>query len=277
MSVALEDPAVSGNVTADLNYVVAPNADPRVVYADGKPPRFEGGYGFRPTEIMDARALGRAAALDREGFELRRAPTAFRAFDDADAVRDAYYAEVIGIVKQATGADEVVIFDHTVRKTKSDLGRFPAQHVHVDFTDTSAPVRIRGFLGDAEADRLLAGRHLQVNVWRAFSGPVLRSPLAFADAGSVAPDDLIRAGIEYQDKGRGGEIFGLRYDPAQRWYYFSEMDQDEVALIKGFDSDGGRARFTPHSAFEHPATPIDAPPRASIEVRTFAFFKPVSG
>ncbi len=275
MSAVRENPAVSGNVVADLNYIVAPNADPRVVYADGKPPRFEGGYGFRPTEIRDARGLDRNPALDREGFELRRAPTDFRAFDDGDAVRDFYYAEAVGIVKKATGADQVVVFDHTVRKTRSDLGRFPAQHVHVDFTDISAPRRIAGFLGEGRAERLLAGRHLQVNVWRAFSGPVLRSPLAFADAGSVLPDDLVRAGIEYRDKGRGGEIFGLRYDPAQRWYYFSDMDPDEVALIKGYDSDGGRARFTPHSAFEHPATPVDAPARASIEVRTFAFFDPV--
>jgi len=274
MSGATAYPSVSGTVTADLNYIVAPNAEPRVVYADGKPPRFEGGYGLRPTEIMDARALTREATLDREGFALRRAPTDFRDYDDPDAVREHYYAEAIETVKQATGADRVVVFDHTVRKTKSDLGRFPAQHVHVDFTDTSGPVRIRGFLGDAQAERLLAGRHLQVNVWRAFSGPVLRSPLAFADAASVAPDDLVRAGIEYMDKGRGGEIFGLRYDPAQRWYYFADMDPDEVALIKGYDSDAGRARFTPHSAFDHPATPVEAPPRASIEVRTFAFFDP---
>ena len=35
---------------------------------------------------------------------------------------------------------------------------------------------------------------------------------------------------------------------------------------------GGRARFTPHTAFDDPTTPEGAPPRESIEVRTFAFF-----
>ncbi len=47
------------------------------------------------------------------------------------------------------------------------------------------------------------------------------------------------------------------------------MTPDEVLLIKGWDSlDDGRAKFTPHSAFELPDTDQTAPPRESIEVRT---------
>jgi hypothetical protein len=47
------------------------------------------------------------------------------------------------------------------------------------------------------------------------------------------------------------------------------MTRDEVLLIKGWDSlDDGRARFTPHSAFDLPDTPANAPPRESIELRT---------
>jgi hypothetical protein len=47
------------------------------------------------------------------------------------------------------------------------------------------------------------------------------------------------------------------------------MTPDEVLLIKGFDSlTDGRARFTPHGAFDLPDTPAAAPPRESIEVRT---------
>ena len=59
--------------------------------------------------------------------------------------------------------------------------------------------------------------------------------------------------------------------PAQHWYYAPEMTYDEMLLIKGWDSlDDGRARFTPHSAFTLPQQRADAPPRESIEVRTFA-------
>ena len=52
------------------------------------------------------------------------------------------------------------------------------------------------------------------------------------------------------------------------------MRADEALLLKCYDSaTDGRARFTPHSAFEDPTTPPDAPPRESIELRTLVFFE----
>ncbi len=50
------------------------------------------------------------------------------------------------------------------------------------------------------------------------------------------------------------------------------MQTDEAMLLKCFDSDSGRARFTAHTAFEDPTSPKDARARESIEVRTLAFF-----
>jgi hypothetical protein len=51
------------------------------------------------------------------------------------------------------------------------------------------------------------------------------------------------------------------------------MKRDEAILIKCYDSlKDGRARFSLHSAFDDPATPANARPRQSIEVRTLAFF-----
>ncbi len=37
-------------------------------------------------------------------------------------------------------------------------------------------------------------------------------------------------------------------------------------------AEDGRARFTIHTAFDDPTSPPDAPPRESIETRTFVFF-----
>jgi hypothetical protein len=51
------------------------------------------------------------------------------------------------------------------------------------------------------------------------------------------------------------------------------MIEEEVLLIKTYDSArDGRARRSVHTAFDNPLAPADAPPRESIEVRTFAFF-----
>jgi len=51
------------------------------------------------------------------------------------------------------------------------------------------------------------------------------------------------------------------------------MQRDEALVFKTYDSaTDGRARFVPHTSFDDPTAPADAPPRRSIEVRAFAFF-----
>jgi hypothetical protein len=51
------------------------------------------------------------------------------------------------------------------------------------------------------------------------------------------------------------------------------MQPDEFLLLKCFDSRvDGRARFTPHTAFENSACPRDFVARESIEVRTLVVF-----
>ena len=96
-----------------------------------------------------------------------------------------------------------------------------------------------------------------------------RSPLALAATSSVRQEDLIATDQVFPD--RIGEIYHLAWHPDQRWYYAPLMTPDEVLLIKGYDSlTDGRARFTPHAAFDLPATAASAPPRESLEVRTLA-------
>jgi hypothetical protein len=224
--------------------------------------------------IHDMRPLAGALSLDREGFELLQHESVAD-LDDDDAVEEVYYPEIEALLRAVTGASRVVIFDATRR---SDAGagaknrdgrRGPASRVHVDYTAKSGPQRVKDLLGEAEAERLAASgaRIIQINVWRPIRGPVQRSPLALADAASVRPADLIATDQVFPD--RVGEIYHLAYDPAQRWYYAPAMTPDEVLLIKGWDSvQDGRARFTPHGAFDLPDTPDNAAPRESIEVRT---------
>jgi hypothetical protein len=51
------------------------------------------------------------------------------------------------------------------------------------------------------------------------------------------------------------------------------MERHEALVFKVFDTDPNVAtRFTAHSAFDDPNTPSSAPPRESIETRTFAFW-----
>ncbi len=225
--------------------------------------------------IRDLRPLAGALSLEREGFELRRHPTAVRDLYDDDALEQVYYPEIEALLRALTGASRVVVFDATRRSDggagarNRDGARGPAIRVHVDYTENSGPQRVKDLMGEAEAARLAASGAwiIQINVWRPIRGPVERSPLALADAASVRPEDLIATDQVFPD--RVGEIYHLAHHPAQRWYYAPRMTPDEMLLIKGFDSlTDGRARFTPHGAFDLPDTPAEAPPRESIEVRT---------
>ena len=51
------------------------------------------------------------------------------------------------------------------------------------------------------------------------------------------------------------------------------MTRDEALVFKVYDSlKDGRARFTAHTSFEAPATPPNAEPRQSIEMRALVFY-----
>jgi hypothetical protein len=267
----------SADVRAALTFITPSDTKPAfhsAAYTGGAP------RVFFATErhtvlIRDMRPLEGALSLDREGFELLRHETAARDLHDDDAIEHVYHPEIEALLRAVTGASRVVVFDATRRsdggagaKNRDGL-RGPASRVHVDYTDKSGPQRVKDLLGEGEAARLAAScaRILQINVWRPIRGPVQRSPLALADASTVRPEDLIATDQVFPD--RVGEIYHLAHGPGQRWYYAPRMTPDEVLLIKGFDSlDDGRARFTPHGAFDLPDTPADAPPRESIEVRT---------
>jgi hypothetical protein len=260
-------PSSSGAAKPSFESSAYTGGTPRVMFATER----------HSVPIRDMRPFAGEFSLDREGFALRRARTVVADLYDDAAVEHAYYPEIEALLCTAMGARRVVIFDATRR---SDAGagaanpggmRGPASRVHVDYTEKSGPQRVRDFFGAAEAARLFASgaRIVQVNVWRPIRGPVQRSPLALADAASIRPADLVATDQIFPD--RIGEIYHLAYHPGQRWYYAPEMEADEVLLIKGWDSlNDGRARFTPHSAFELPVTRQDAPPRESIEVRTLA-------
>jgi len=171
------------------------------------------------------------------------------------------------------------VFDHTLRTGDSAEQeqrkiREPVFWAHNDYTEWSGPQRVRDFFG-AEADQLLAHRVAIIQVWRAIKDPIQRNPLAMVDARSVSPADFVRAERRYPN--RVGETYQLSYNANQRWFYFPRMRRDEAIVFKVYDSlNDGRARFTPHTSFEDPTSPADAPPRQSIEVRTFAFFDPAA-
>jgi hypothetical protein len=231
----------------------------------------------REVTIHDARQLQPPASLDSQGFALIPHATGVVDFYALETVQAAYDAEISQLVLAASGGDEVLVFDHTLRSDSQDIRgerttREPASVIHNDYTDASAEKRLRDFLPAEEAQERLQHRFAIVNVWRSITSPVLTSPLACCDAATIAAADLVAS--ERRAKDRIGELELVSWNPAHRWYYYPEMGRDEALLIKTFDSArDGRARRSIHTAFSNPLAPPDAPARESIESRLLVFFR----
>jgi hypothetical protein len=266
------------SVEAELNYLAPIGKRPRT-YTYEPPtgvPQTTVVNEPHKVQVSDARPILSEVSLDDEGFALVRRRSLVRDFYDEEEVRRVYYPEAERILKEATGADRVFIFDHTVRRRtpgardrRAGEPRQPVPRVHVDHTAQSGPQRVRDLLPD-EADTLLRGRMQIINIWRPIRGPLRDWPLAVCDALSVKPEQLISSDLVYEH--RVGETYSVTFDPQHRWFYVPQMQVDEALLIKCYDSaTDGRARFAPHTAFSDPMTPPDALPRESIEVRAFVF------
>ncbi len=279
MSAELNALAPANVVEAELNFHVPNGQRAQVFKPTPEHPEGRSTANFEPrtVSIADGRHLAEYFRLDREGFELRPHSTAVSNFLDDDEVRSSYYPEVERLLRKATGASQVVIFDHTVRieeaqKSAANAARTPVMTVHNDYTQKSGPQRITDLLDADEARKWRDHRYAVVNVWRSIGGPVETTPLAIADARSIRPQSLVVTDLVYPD--RVGEIYHVAYDANLRWHYFSGMTRDEALLLKVFDSANDRAKWTAHSAFVNPQAPTDAPPRESIEVRTLLSFAP---
>jgi hypothetical protein len=269
-----------GEVEGVLNYLVDTGIRPVSYNYDPPPgvPQRTGVYAEHRVAISNGRRRPERFSLDEQGFLFRRHETAVRDFYDPAEVERVYYPEIAALLKQATGAEKVLTFDHTLRvgPARHKKGqREPVRRVHNDYTVKSGPQRVRDLLPPAEAEERLKHRFAIVNIWRPIRGPVEEAPLAVCDARSIAPGDLIATDLLYPD--RTGETYSIAYNPAHRWFYFPEMRREEVLFLKVYDSaTDGRARFAAHTAFDDPTGPRLPVARESIETRSLVFF-PLEG
>lgn len=268
-------------IAADLNYLI-PTAEKPFNYLYDPPPgipRQNVNFDTHRVTIHDGRSLVSNLSLDREGFAFIAQASTVKDFFNQDEIYRTYYPEAEQLVKTVTGASRVIVFDHNLRNAeRAGQGvegvKEPVKRVHNDFTAKSGYRRSRDELSRLSIDcpdTLLQQRFAIVNVWRSIAHPVEESPLAVCAAPSIAPEDWVASDLIYRD--RVGETYLTTYNPNHQWFYFPQMQPDEVLLIKCFDtSETIPARFTAHTAFDDPTSPSDAKSRASIELRSLVFY-----
>ncbi|KAH9831870.1 uncharacterized protein C8Q71DRAFT_288298 [Rhodofomes roseus] len=272
------------SVTADVFYFSPPedgskpytdiNADPLV----GKR-RNNWNPELHSVEVENLRGKEDSVTLDTAGFQFGHEAAAHKTFTSDAAIEAEYYPESIELVKKITGASRAVVFDHTIRRRRpgeiddSPQKRQPVPLAHVDQTTASAIARVHRHLPPAEAPALLQRRFQIINLWRPISHPAYDWPLALCDYRSVDPKtDLVATDLIYPD--RKGETNSVKFNPNHKWKYLRGMTPEEFVFIKCFDSktEDNTAVLTPHTAFQDPSTPKDAPFRESIELRLLVFY-----
>ncbi len=277
MQLVAERP-VADTIQAKMNYIVDTGVPP-VRYIDWPemadkevPPT----YRLHEMAVRNGRPLRNTFKLDTHGFVFADHFTKVKDFTDEAERKRVYDPEVQELIKKHSGASDVLVFDHTIRvgdeKVQQSTGaRPPVKGVHNDYTEKSAPQRLREIVGDAEAERRFKKRWAIIQVWRPIRGTVQIDPLGICDGRSIPQKGFILVQRRY--KYRTGEVYHIAHDPAHVWYWFPRMTRTEALVFKVFDTDAGvPTRFTAHSAFDDPDTPPNAPPRESIETRTFAFW-----
>lgn len=205
-------------------------------------------------------------------------------------IRDAYWPEVRRLVEsQLPGSKDVIPWHFSVRNQtagyhpdeiffmKTGVSQ-PAATVHVDNDHKTAIDHMRRELGDARTDELIAKhkRWAIINTWRPIGVPVQMWPLLVVDHSLVKNwnyDEHIGRVYRSNDP-----KYYKKHDNFLKWNddyvfrYASALAPDEVIMFRDYDSREDTYRGCPHGGFQDDASPADAIPRRSIEVRCFAFF-----
>jgi hypothetical protein len=275
----------AGQVETTIDYLLPSSRINRRFWAPGRELN-TGVYAPYPVTVRNARLAG-PFTLDAHGFCLGRHRTAITDWPSQYGPDSAYAGEVAEVAIRLSGADLVVPMGGMMRSAAQTSASVqpPAAEAHVDFTQACAG-RI--------AERLYRKRRphgpgylrfIAFSLWRALSEPPQDMPVALCEGRSVRDEEgthntkvdvteipegeALFAPIEGEEEMAAATIF--HHSPAHRWWYYPDMEPEEVLFIKFYDSDHDKAWRCPHTAFRDTTRP-DAHPRRSMEFRGMAYF-----
>ncbi len=233
---------------------------------------------FYDVEIEDARPMLERGelGLDTTGFVLVPHRTRVKDFRNADEVSLSYYPEVVRLIQELTGADEVAILQHVLRTEEpASFNQAYARFVHLDYSEGEAIGMSRRLMVERGiCKRRQTSRYdfAWYNTWQPIEREVQHNPLTMIDARSIERGDIVDY-VFGDEAGSYGVASTPLYSPSHRHYYFPRMQTDELIVLKQLDSRVGRWSRCPHTSFDDPTSPPDAPRRRSIEVRMMCVFE----
>lgn len=257
-----------GQVRAALNFAADRSGDG--VWSNYSPEIRTQKLAAIPVEFTDAHALAQPPSLTREGFELHRLALGEYRWHDPEWLARVYVPRSVELIREATGAPVVIPFLEGMTMIR-DCGNadFPpaADFVHFDQSRQSV-----GQFVDLAAPPDYA--HVQLfNLWRAITPPPQDVPLALCDQRSIDEADFVFGNTVEPGMEAGSPYTTAVFNPGQKWHYFQGLTSDEVIVFKQYDSRPGAPLGCLHGAFAWPDELPGAVPRASMELRIFAFYE----
>lgn len=223
--------------------------------------------------IADARTLHLDGALDLDvnGFVLTEFPAEAMNFRNESAVRSRYQTEIAPLVQSLTGADAVFVCSHQIRtETPKSFVNAYARYVHCDYLMTIEGKNEQRIL-DKNGCKTPIGtvEFAWYNIWAPIDRIVEQNALTVIDASTVLDEQLVD--YHYSKSTRQSGSVPI-YDPAHRFYYFSNMSPNEAIVFKQLDSRRGIAKACPHTAF-YDTSVKHFYGRRSIELRALCLFE----
>ena len=234
----------------------------------------------KPVTISNMRAAGGGFSLDREGFTLASAPTRVRDFYDRDEVQRGLRRRGAG-----TGPRALRLRGDRAAQQPRGAGQRPGgrapgrRHVHRGLRARglqragrrghAAPQPAAGRGGGAAARSAFLGLQRVARVLRAAAGRAARA--VRRAVGRAAGQAVLR---DHHEVGHWRTA-----DLGK--HHLLPQSGAPLVVLPGHDEGRGvrlpvvrlvHPEQVPHSAFVNESCPASAPPRASVEVRVFAFY-----
>jgi hypothetical protein len=279
---------IARSVTATVNYF-----DPHLTRGRFdliEPGRNRMSFEAHVIPIFDMQAQTGRLSLEREGFTLTsHASDIARTREIADtnmtaqlgtpAINKAYYDELLPLIKQLSGAREVIpqATGLTVRysaRSQRQSWAGAAGFVHLDVTSRSVERFLNFSLAAAERPLAPWRRFVLVQTWRTTTDPPQDNLLALCDRRSVPQSDVVLYDAIIGGEGtalESVEARSCRFGAGHRWWYASGMGRTDLLVFIGYDSADPEAVQPFHTGFDVPGHE-EATPRGSLEARFFAFY-----
>lgn len=256
-----------GPVTAPLNFAADRSVDG--IWSNFSPEIRTQKLVAVPVAFADARALPQPPSLEREGFALRHDPVASPRWHDPAWIEQVYLTRSLALIGRLTGASMVAPFQGgmTIIRDTGDPAFAPAaDFVHLDQSRGS----VQQFIDRAAPEHY--ARVELFNLWRAITPPPQDVPLALCDQRTLEESDWVLGNTLEPGMTVGSPYTTSVFNAGQRWHYFPAVSPDEVLVFRQWDTRPDQPVGCLHGAFRWPGELPGAIPRASIELRIFAFF-----